>query len=132
MYSPKDGQPCADHDRASGEGAIPQEYTLIKMHALELPGRLRQLQVRDALLCNSFVSLPLVTLCRKQPQWSLSARSSPALYGVTPFRERHSHSRTRWRAWHLTAYQMARPWSAGANSPAWPEFLLARGKAKCS
>ena len=26
-----DKQPCADHDRQSGEGAIPQEYTLIKM-----------------------------------------------------------------------------------------------------
>ncbi|GBG67828.1 hypothetical protein CBR_g949 [Chara braunii] len=31
IYSPKDGQPCADHDRASGEGVQPQEYTLIKM-----------------------------------------------------------------------------------------------------
>lgn len=24
VYSPKDGQPCADHDRATGEGAMPQ------------------------------------------------------------------------------------------------------------
>ena len=31
IYSPFDGQPCADHDRASGEGAQPQDYTLIKM-----------------------------------------------------------------------------------------------------
>ncbi|XP_059632174.1 leucine--tRNA ligase, cytoplasmic-like [Cornus florida] len=31
VYSPLDGQPCADHDRASGEGINPQEYTLIKM-----------------------------------------------------------------------------------------------------
>ncbi|CBI31359.3 unnamed protein product, partial [Vitis vinifera] len=28
IYSPLDGQPCADHDRASGEGVLPQEYTL--------------------------------------------------------------------------------------------------------
>ena len=48
IYSPKDGQPCADHDRASGEGAIPQEYTLVKMEALELPGKLSELQVRPA------------------------------------------------------------------------------------
>lgn len=34
IYSPLDGQPCADHDRASGEGVIPQEYTLIKMEVL--------------------------------------------------------------------------------------------------
>jgi leucyl-tRNA synthetase len=45
VYSPKDGQPCADHDRATGEGANPQEYTLIKMEALELPGKLAALQV---------------------------------------------------------------------------------------
>lgn len=38
MFSPLDGQPCADHDRASGEGVGPQEYTLIKMEALELRG----------------------------------------------------------------------------------------------
>ncbi len=30
VYSPKDGQPCMDHDRASGEGVGSQEYTLIK------------------------------------------------------------------------------------------------------
>ena len=33
-------QPCADHDRASGEGVLPQEYTLIKMEVLPLPGAL--------------------------------------------------------------------------------------------
>lgn len=31
IFSPKDGQPCMDHDRSSGEGVGPQEYTLIKM-----------------------------------------------------------------------------------------------------
>ncbi|KAG9456750.1 hypothetical protein H6P81_001258 [Aristolochia fimbriata] len=34
IYSPLDGQPCADHDRATGEGVQPQEYTLIKMEVL--------------------------------------------------------------------------------------------------
>ena len=28
VYSPKDGQPCLDHDRSEGEGVTPQEYTL--------------------------------------------------------------------------------------------------------
>lgn len=37
IYSPLDKQPCADHDRASGEQVQPQEYTLIKMKLLELP-----------------------------------------------------------------------------------------------
>ncbi|CAJ1006622.1 tRNA synthetases class I (I, L, M and V)/tRNA synthetases class I (M) [Leishmania naiffi] len=31
VYSPRDGQPCADHDRASGEGVLPQEYTVVKL-----------------------------------------------------------------------------------------------------
>eukprot|EP00753_Platysulcus_tardus_P001278 PLAT11235.1.p1 GENE.PLAT11235.1~~PLAT11235.1.p1 ORF type:complete len:1131 (+),score=576.76 PLAT11235.1:102-3395(+) len=31
VYSPLDGQACMDHDRASGEGSGPQEYTLIKL-----------------------------------------------------------------------------------------------------
>jgi leucyl-tRNA synthetase len=38
VFSPLDGQPCADHDRASGEGVGPQEYTLIKMRVLDLKG----------------------------------------------------------------------------------------------
>ena len=37
IWSPKDGQACMDHERASGEGVTPQEYTLIKLRVLELP-----------------------------------------------------------------------------------------------
>lgn len=37
IYSPKDGQPCMDHDRATGEGVQPQEYTLIKIRMLGKP-----------------------------------------------------------------------------------------------
>lgn len=32
IFSPKDGQPCMDHDRQSGEGVEPKEYVCIKMH----------------------------------------------------------------------------------------------------
>ncbi|CAJ0912618.1 5884_t:CDS:2, partial [Entrophospora sp. SA101] len=35
IYSPKDGQPCMDHDRYSGEGLVPQEYTGIKLKVIE-------------------------------------------------------------------------------------------------
>jgi len=35
IYSIKDGQPCMDHDRQSGEGVAPQEYTLVKMQVVE-------------------------------------------------------------------------------------------------
>lgn len=35
IFSPKDDQPCMDHDRASGEGVGPMEYSLIKMKVLD-------------------------------------------------------------------------------------------------
>ena len=44
VFSPLDGQPCADHDRATGEGVGPQDYTLIKMRVLELKGALAALE----------------------------------------------------------------------------------------
>jgi len=42
IYSPKDGQPCMDHDRSSGEGVGPQEYTLIKMKVNQPRGPLEK------------------------------------------------------------------------------------------
>ena len=36
IYSPKDKQMCADHDRREGEGINPDEYTLIKLKVSEL------------------------------------------------------------------------------------------------
>ncbi|KAL8947515.1 MAG: hypothetical protein Q9222_006210, partial [Ikaeria aurantiellina] len=35
IYSPKDGQPCMDHDRTEGEGVAPQEYTAMKLRVKE-------------------------------------------------------------------------------------------------
>ncbi|TCD60815.1 cytosolic leucyl tRNA synthetase, partial [Steccherinum ochraceum] len=35
IYSPKDGQPCMDHDRSEGEALGPQEYTGVKMAVVE-------------------------------------------------------------------------------------------------
>jgi leucyl-tRNA synthetase len=41
VYSPLDKQNCADHDRASGEGVGPQEYTIVKLHVQPpLPAKL--------------------------------------------------------------------------------------------
>ncbi|XP_063692555.1 leucine--tRNA ligase, cytoplasmic-like [Bolinopsis microptera] len=34
VFSPKDNQPCMDHDRKTGEGVAPQEYTGIKIKLL--------------------------------------------------------------------------------------------------
>ena len=35
IYSTKDGQPCMDHDRQTGEGVGPQEYTAIKLEVVD-------------------------------------------------------------------------------------------------
>uniref|UniRef100_A0A0V0G4H9 leucine--tRNA ligase n=1 Tax=Triatoma dimidiata TaxID=72491 RepID=A0A0V0G4H9_TRIDM len=35
IFCERDGQPCMDHDRASGEGVGPQEYTLILLKLIE-------------------------------------------------------------------------------------------------
>ncbi|OQR82037.1 leucyl-tRNA synthetase, cytoplasmic [Thraustotheca clavata] len=44
VYSPVDKQNCADHDRASGEGVGPQEYTLVKLKVqTPLPAKLAPL-----------------------------------------------------------------------------------------
>lgn len=37
VFSITDKQVCADHDRASGEGVGPQEYTIIKLEVIEYP-----------------------------------------------------------------------------------------------
>ncbi|XP_074651829.1 leucine--tRNA ligase, cytoplasmic-like isoform X2 [Tubulanus polymorphus] len=51
IFSPKDGQPCMDHDRSSGEGVGPQEYTLIKLKAVKpYPEKLKSLSGRDVFL----------------------------------------------------------------------------------
>lgn len=41
IYSVKDQQICADHDRAEGEGVNTQEYVIIKMKVLEVNGALK-------------------------------------------------------------------------------------------
>uniref|UniRef100_A0AAY4AR72 leucine--tRNA ligase n=1 Tax=Denticeps clupeoides TaxID=299321 RepID=A0AAY4AR72_9TELE len=51
IYSPKDGQPCMDHDRQTGEGVGPQEYTLIKMKLVEpYPPKLGAVKDRNIFL----------------------------------------------------------------------------------
>lgn len=34
VYSPKDGQPCMDHERSKGEGVGPQEYVMARSNHL--------------------------------------------------------------------------------------------------
>ncbi|THH03335.1 hypothetical protein EW145_g6336 [Phellinidium pouzarii] len=43
VYSPKDGQPCMDHDRSEGEALGPQEYTGVKMEVINWPEGIKEL-----------------------------------------------------------------------------------------
>ena len=58
IFSEKDGQMCADHDRAEGEGVLPQEYTLVKLRVLET----RAEALRALLQAGRTVVLPAATL----------------------------------------------------------------------
>jgi leucyl-tRNA synthetase len=46
IYSPKDGQPCMDHDRADGEGITPQEYLCVKLTVLEWGPKAKALEAK--------------------------------------------------------------------------------------
>ncbi|KAJ8952428.1 hypothetical protein NQ318_014520 [Aromia moschata] len=51
IYSVRDGQPCMDHDRSSGEGVGPQEYVLVKMRILQpYPPKLRSVSPKPIFL----------------------------------------------------------------------------------
>ena len=47
IYSPKDGQPCMDHDRSEGEALGPQEYTAIKMEVVSWSNPETEKQVNE-------------------------------------------------------------------------------------
>eukprot|EP00672_Neobodo_designis_P025255 CAMPEP_0174827934 /NCGR_PEP_ID=MMETSP1114-20130205/1019_1 /TAXON_ID=312471 /ORGANISM="Neobodo designis, Strain CCAP 1951/1" /LENGTH=1081 /DNA_ID=CAMNT_0016061621 /DNA_START=32 /DNA_END=3277 /DNA_ORIENTATION=- len=61
IYSPLDGQPCADHDRASGEGVAPQEYTIVKLRVRD-PATIEALKPHSAVFEGKDVVLPGATL----------------------------------------------------------------------
>ncbi|KAL0403512.1 UNVERIFIED_CONTAM: Leucine--tRNA ligase, cytoplasmic [Sesamum radiatum] len=74
IYSPLDGQPCADHDRASGEGVIPQEYTLIKMEVISpFPPKMSVLEGKKVYLAAA--TLRPETISYRQGYWNTSVPS---------------------------------------------------------
>lgn len=60
IYSPKDGQPCMDHDRSSGEAVGPQEYTGLKMTLVQWSSKAQD--VLNGKLEGKKVSLVAATL----------------------------------------------------------------------
>lgn len=58
IFSEKDKQMCADHDRAEGEGVVPQEYTIVKMKVLQTKSEILNKLIKDG----KHVFLPAATL----------------------------------------------------------------------
>ncbi len=58
IYSEKDKQMCADHDRAEGEGVLPQEYTLIKLLVVETKDE----KLKELMVQGKKIILPAATL----------------------------------------------------------------------
>eukprot|EP00912_Choanoflagellata_sp_UC4_P000898 UC4_evm1s553 len=50
VFSPKDGQPCMDHERKKGEGLSGTDYTLIKIKVITLPEALKVCEGKDVFL----------------------------------------------------------------------------------
>ncbi|KAJ1935138.1 cytosolic leucyl tRNA synthetase, partial [Kickxella alabastrina] len=61
-WSAKDGQPCMDHDRQSGEGVGPQEYTGVKLTMLEWSEEGSQVVAAIPALAGKKISLVAATL----------------------------------------------------------------------
>lgn len=75
IFSPKDGQPCMDHDRQSGEGVGPQEYIAMKLEVTQWGERASR--VKD-LVASASAQSP------GQKVYMLAATlRSETMYGVT-------------------------------------------------
>jgi len=82
VFSPCDNQICADHDRASGEGVGPQEYTLIRMEVMKLPEALKSLEGKTVVMLAA--TLRPETMYGQTNCWVLPHEKdgSEAWYGV--------------------------------------------------
>ncbi|RZB60294.1 Leucine--tRNA ligase, cytoplasmic [Glycine soja] len=70
IFSPLDGQPRVDHDRASGEGVQPQEYTIIKMELIApFPEKFKVLEGKKVFLVTA--TLTAETMYGQTNAWVL-------------------------------------------------------------
>ncbi len=69
IYSPLDGQACLDHDRQSGEGVEPKEYTMIKLTIKEWPASSKFDAVRSLTGYLGAATLRPETMCGQTNCW---------------------------------------------------------------
>ncbi|KAJ2849812.1 cytosolic leucyl tRNA synthetase [Coemansia brasiliensis] len=63
IWSPKDGQPCMDHDRQTGEGVVPVKYTCVKFKVLEWESAAKSIIDAIPMLAAKDIYLAAATLC---------------------------------------------------------------------
>ncbi|KAK2757672.1 cytosolic leucyl tRNA synthetase [Arachnomyces sp. PD_36] len=101
IYSPKDGQPCMDHDRNEGEGVGPQEYTAIKMKVKEWAPEVKEL-VQGKIEDDASVYFVPATLRPETMYGQTCCFLGPKInYGIFKVKEKEYYVITKRAAWNM-------------------------------
>ncbi|KGO38378.1 Aminoacyl-tRNA synthetase, class 1a, anticodon-binding [Penicillium expansum] len=101
VYSPKDGQPCMDHDRTEGEGIGPQEYSAIKLQVKEWSPKMEEL-VKGKIEDDAKVFFVPATLRPETMYGQTSCFVGPKInYGLFKLKEKEYIVVTKRAAWNM-------------------------------
>src|SRR5436190_3290156 len=101
IYSPKDGQPCMDHDRTEGEGVGPQEYTALKLRVKEWSRSAKEI-VKDKIEDDADVYFVPATLRPETMYGQTCCFIGPAIsYGIFKVKDKQYYVVTKRAAWNM-------------------------------
>ncbi|EFQ97379.1 leucyl-tRNA synthetase [Nannizzia gypsea CBS 118893] len=101
IYSPKDGQPCMDHDRLDGEGVGPQEYTAMKLKVKEWSPKAKEI-VQSKIEEDANVYFVPATLRPETMYGQTCCFVGPAIsYGLFKVKEKEYYVVTKRAAWNM-------------------------------
>ncbi|THC91462.1 hypothetical protein EYZ11_009070 [Aspergillus tanneri] len=101
VYSPKDGQPCMDHDRTEGEGIGPQEYTAMKLRVKEWAPQVAEL-VKGKIEDDANVYFVPATLRPETMYGQTCCFLGPKIeYGIFKVKEKEYFVATKRAAWNM-------------------------------
>ena len=101
IYSPKDGQPCMDHDRTKGEGVGPTEYTALKLRVKEWSPKAQE-AIRSHVPKTAKVYFVPATLRPETMYGQVCCFVGPNIrYGIFKVSEEEYYVCTRRAAWNM-------------------------------
>ncbi|OGM49960.1 leucyl-tRNA synthetase [Aspergillus bombycis] len=101
IYSPKDGQPCMDHDRTKGEGVGPQEYTAMKLKVKEWAPQIAEI-VKGKIEEDASVYFVPATLRPETMYGQTCCFLGPKInYGIFKVKEKEYYVCTKRAAWNM-------------------------------